>query len=194
MMVIGREYRRDISLLAAAVTILAVPMGKYLTISWVEPPPPPEENTRSNIRMEMSESCIDRSVRDHDTLFYATCRHLVAQGQLSEEAAITAMHYCLGGPLAPDQIPSAKEHCQQVTQTFRDWPVSKRKEIVRELYQKKAEKVQRAQQAAVAVANQVVYQDRLKFAFQDWYIDLLWYLLAVLAAGKIGAALSDYEV
>ena len=72
--------------------------------------------------------------------------------------------------------------------------VSKRKEIVREFYQRKAEKIQQAQQAAVETANQVVYKDRLKFAFQDWYIDLLWYLLAVLAAGKIGAALSEYEM
>jgi len=191
MMVIGREYRRDISLLAAAVTILAVPIGKYLTVSWVEPPPPPEEEAPKVIKMEINESGIDRSILDHDTLFYATCCHLVAQGQLSEEAAGSAMQYCLGSPIPPAKIPSAKEQCQQVTQTFRDWPTSKRKEIVRELYRKKAEKVQQVQQVADAVARQVVYDDRLKFAFQDWYIDLLWYLLAVLAAGKIGAALTD---
>ena len=188
LMVIGRNYRRDIGLLASAVTILAVPLGKYLTISWVEPPP--KENTRINT-VEINERTIDQSVRDHDTLFYITCRLLVEQDRLSNEAAISAMHYCLAGPLSPDQIPSAKEHCQKVTQTFRDWPLSKRKEVIREYYQKKAKKIQEVQQATVAAVNQAFYKDRLKFAFQDWYIDLLWYLLAVLAAGKIGASLNE---
>jgi len=161
MMVIGRERRRDIALLAAAVTILAVPIGKYLTISWVEPPQKEMAPTAKKMEMEFNENGIDQSVRDHDTLFYATCRYLVAQGQLSEEAAISAMHYCLGGPVPPEQIPLTKEQCQRVTQTFRDWPISQRKEVVRDLYKKKVEKMQQAQQAAVEVANQVVYNDRL---------------------------------
>ncbi len=195
MMVIGHEYRRDIALLAATVTILAVPIGKYLTLAWVEPETPQEErapaNTRTNLKSEINENCIDRSVLDHDTLFYATGCHLVKQGQLSQEAVTAAMHYCLGDPLPPDQIPAAQDHCRRITQTFRDWPISKRKEIVREFYQKKAKKTQQAQQVVAEVAAQVFYKDRLKFAFQDWYIDLLWYILAILAAAKIGAALSE---
>ena len=170
-----------LGLIAAAMAVIGILIGKVLIVKWAMAP----ELAKIFQSAEITPEDIQLALNDPEEMFYVACITLVINGEFTQEYADQVSEsYGENDPTLPtEQIAKGRV---QVQSLLKGWTRAEKQAAVRDAYTWMTEN-------AAALAEEIVSQigliESIKATLSFW--DILWFLLAVSSAFKLGMGISS---
>jgi len=172
VIVFAGERGTHLGLIAAGMAILGLLVGKLLSFQWVVVP----EATK--MVMTMADGQINQMLQMPEVMFNIGCAKMVEEGKFSEDYSRLLIRTEATNDIPEDKREDIQRDRQAVLDYLASWPIRDKREYV------KAKLEEGVRKFTKEMVKHTSYVQLLKESMSYW--DILWILLAVGSAFKLG--------